>query len=81
MRLRRERAAAAQIAPRGVRIRRGDGTAVECDMLRDEDQDHDGIAEWVAVPRERFILDPDTDRLEVDMLPGRTCISLLLPVR
>ena len=49
-------------------------------MLRDPGGDHDGCAMWLAVARERFEFDPDADKLEVDMLPGRTIVGFRLPL-
>lgn len=69
-----------EAVPEGARVRRGDGSAVECDMLRDRDGDRDGCAMWLAVAREPFEFDPGGDHLEVDMLPGRTIIGFRLPL-
>jgi hypothetical protein len=66
-------------APSGVRIRRLDGSAIECRMLRDADQDVDGCAAWLAVPLERVAIMPG-DSLEADAVPPHTAIVLDLPL-
>lgn len=66
-------------APRGVRIVHGDGRVSECTLVRDPD-DVNGRAQWIAVPPEGVEMDPRTDRLTVDYLPGKTAIGLHLPL-
>ena len=39
------------LPPEGVCLIADDGTVIPCDVLRDPDQDKDGCAAWVAVPR------------------------------
>jgi hypothetical protein len=63
-----------EIAPEGVRIRRGDGSTVDCDMLRDRD----GCAMWLAVPVQHIGIKPG-DSLEVGMLPARSIIRVDVP--
>jgi hypothetical protein len=67
-----------EIAPEGVRIRRGDGSTVDCGMLRDPDGDRDGCAMWLAVPVQHIGIKPG-DSLEVGMLPARSIIRVGLP--
>jgi hypothetical protein len=60
-------------APENVRIVI-DGREYPCDMLRDPDLDRDGLAAWVAVPREPL---PPAGRdmtLRAGMLPGNTML-------
>jgi hypothetical protein len=71
MRIRRKQAAQ---APEGVRVRRADGTIVECDVLRDPDQDRDGCAMWIAVPREPLDINTGAFALLADVLPGKTIL-------
>jgi hypothetical protein len=60
--------------PEGVRVVIA-GRAIPCDMLRDPDLDHDGIAFWVAVPREPVIIAAGSDcQVLADMLPARTAL-------
>ena len=69
-------------APQGARIRRADGSAIECDLARYPDGDWRGGATWKAVARESIQLDYDGDRFECDTVPPGAVISFgveLLP--
>jgi hypothetical protein len=59
-------------APEGVRVYRGDGSVIEFDVIRDPRQDKKGCACWVAVPRESFVFDMDTDSIAVAFMPARS---------
>lgn len=65
--------------PENVRIVIGD-REYPCDVLRDPDQDRDGCAAWVTVPREPLPDDYRLHQVEIRaaVLPARTllCFSL-----
>lgn len=60
-------------APEDVRLVI-DGREYPCDTLRDPDQDRDGLAAWVCVPREP--LPPAAQEMSVRaaVLPGETML-------
>jgi hypothetical protein len=65
-----------ETAPQGARIRRADGSAVECDLTRYPRGDRrGGGATWKAVARENVRLDYDGDRFECDSVPPGAVIS------
>jgi hypothetical protein len=72
-----------ETAPQGARIRRADGSTVECDVRRGRDWGfYRGYARWEAVAREAVRLDYDRDRFECDTVPTRTVMCFhvdLLP--
>lgn len=77
------RSETAEDAPQGVRIVCPDGREVACDVLRDPEQDRDGLAVWLAVPREPVPeLSSFDDRFGVkaDMMPGRSELVVSLPL-
>lgn len=66
-------------APENVRLVI-DGTEYPCDVLRDPGQDRDGCAAWVAVPRERPVILPDSAAsVRAGMLPARTLLIVDFP--
>jgi hypothetical protein len=63
------------ITPGGARVRRPDGTAVECDLVRDPARDADGYTAWIAVPREPLTPEPGTLVVEAYGLQPSTRIA------
>lgn len=63
------------VVPRGVRVRRPDGTEVECSLVRDLDGP-EGFAVWLAEPVDGSAAVPGADALMVAYLPARTEIRL-----
>lgn len=74
------------LAPAGVRLRRQDGTAVECDVLRDPGFDRPKghpqgeITYWRAVPRLEGEVPLGTYQLEFDAMPPHTGIWPDIPL-
>jgi hypothetical protein len=60
-------------APEGVRIVLADGSEIPCDVLRDPEQDHDGMAVWVVVPQQSWT-PQDGDLLKMAVLPAHTSL-------
>lgn len=62
-----------QQAPENVRLVI-DGREYPCDVLRDPDQDRDGCAAWVAVPREPLPPSGESMSVRAGMLPARSLL-------
>lgn len=69
-----------ETAPRGARISRADGSAVECDLSRSPAGDWRGGAAWNAVAREAMRLDYRSDRFECDFMPPGAVICFSVPL-
>lgn len=65
-------------APQGARIRRADGSAVECNLTRYPPGDWRGGATWKAVARENIHLDYNSDRYECDSVPPGVVICFVV---
>jgi hypothetical protein len=63
--------------PENVRVVIG-GREYPCDVLRDPDQDADGCAAWVAVPRQPLPPLPPGQSMSVraSVLPARTALEV-----
>lgn len=67
-----------ETAPQGARIRRADGSAVECSLTRYPRADRRaGGAAWKAVARESIRLDYDGDRFECDSVPPGAAVCFV----
>jgi hypothetical protein len=75
----RERPPTGETEPRGVRINHADGRVTECAVVRDPENDADGMAQWMAVAPEGTVFEPPGDTMSIEMLPPRTSIGLVLP--
>jgi hypothetical protein len=62
-------------APENVRLVI-DGKEYPCDVLRDPDQDRDGCAAWVAVPREPLPPAGEDVCLRAGMLPAKSLLVI-----
>lgn len=67
-----------EAAPQGARIRRADGSVIECDLTRYPRGDWRGGAAWKAVARENVRLDYDGDRYECDSVPPGAVICFIV---
>jgi hypothetical protein len=64
-------------APEGVVLHAG-GRDYPCDVLRDPDQDKDGVAAWVAVPRDSLPAVTGGMTVTAAVLPAMTGLILCL---
>lgn len=64
-------------APEGVVLHVA-GREYPCDMLRDPDHDKDGVAAWVAVPREALPASTDGMTMTAAVLPAMTSLIFRL---
>jgi hypothetical protein len=64
-----------------VRINHADGRVTECAVVRDPENDADGMAQWMAVAPEGTVFESPGDTVSVEMLPPRTSIGLVLPIQ
>jgi hypothetical protein len=67
--------------PRGVRIRHADGRVTDCAIIRDPQDDEDGLAQWMAVAPDGTVFTPPGDAVTVEFLPARSAIRLVLPMQ
>lgn len=65
-----------EMPPENVRLCMPDGHAIPCDVVRDADQDMDGLTTWIAVPREELPVPGPGDvyQLKMDTLPAKSRI-------
>lgn len=69
-----------ETAPRGARIRRADGSVIECDLRRYPGRDWAGGAAWMATAPESVLLDWDGDRFECDSAPTGSVVCFAVPL-
>ena len=67
-------------APQGARIRRADGSVIECDLLRYPGRDWAGGEAWTATAPEGVLLDWDGDRFECDSVPPGSVVCFVVPL-
>lgn len=67
-------------APQGVRLRRDDGSVVECDVVRDPGFDRLGVTYWRIVPRMEGEPALGTWQVEFDAIPPHTGVWVDVPL-